>query len=406
MEKVSALKIKEFKFFLLTRLSMVLATQMQAVIVGWQVYEITKDPFSLGLIGLAEAIPSILISLYAGHVVDRNDRKKIIFWASLGMIFCSVSLLFISTNISSLLADNRLVLIYSVIFLSGIARGYLSPANFAFLAQIVPREIYPNAISWNTSNWQFGMVVGPALGGLIYGFAGVTAAYAVDALLTFASIGFLMMIKSKPVPDFNEEESLKDSLTAGVKFVFKNKIILGAISLDLFAVLFGGAVAILPIYAGEILLVGPEGLGALRAAPAVGAVMMAIYMTRRPLTKNAGRNLLVTVFLFGLSMMIFGISKSFYLSLFALALSGAFDAVSVVIRSLIIQLKTPDNMKGRVSSVDSIFVGSSNEIGAFESGLMAKLMGTVPSVVFNSVMTLIVVVVIAAGSPKLRKLKL
>lgn len=406
MEKVSALKIKEFKFFLLTRLSMVLATQMQAVIVGWQVYEITKDPFSLGLIGLAEAIPSILISLYAGHVVDRNDRKKIIFWASLGMIFCSVSLLFISTNISSLLADNRLVLIYSVIFMSGIARGYLSPANFAFLAQIVPREMYPNAISWNTSNWQFGMVVGPALGGLIYGFAGVTTAYAVDALLTLASIGFLMMVKSKPLPDFNEEESLKDSLTAGVKFVFKNKIILGAISLDLFAVLFGGAVAILPIYAGEILLVGPEGLGALRAAPAVGAVMMAIYMTRRPLTKNAGRNLLITVFLFGLSMMIFGISKSFYLSLFALALSGAFDAVSVVIRSLIIQLKTPDNMKGRVSSVDSIFVGSSNEIGAFESGLMAKLMGTVPSVVFNSVMTLIVVVAIAAGSPKLRKLKL
>jgi MFS family permease len=406
MEKVSALKIKEFKFFLLTRLSMVLATQMQAVIVGWQVYEITKDPFSLGLIGLAEAIPSILISLYAGHVVDRNDRKKIIFWASFGMIFCSVSLLFISTNISSLLADNRLVLIYCVIFISGIARGYLSPANFAFLAQIVPREMYPNAISWNTSNWQFGMVVGPALGGLIYGFAGVTTAYAVDVLLTLVSIGFLLMIKSKPVPQFSEEESLKESLTAGVKFVFKNKIILGAISLDLFAVLFGGAVAILPIYAGEILLVGPEGLGALRAAPAVGAVIMAIYMTRRPLTKNAGRNLLVTVFLFGLSMMLFGISKSFYLSLFALALSGAFDAVSVVIRSLIIQLKTPDNMKGRVSSVDSIFVGSSNEIGAFESGLMAKMMGTVPSVIFNSVMTLIVVVAIAAGSPKLRKLKL
>lgn len=385
---------------------MVLATQMQAVIVGWQVYEITKDPFSLGLIGLAEAIPSILISLYAGHVVDRNDRKKILFWGSLGMMFCSISLLFISTNIDSLVADNKLVLIYSVIFISRIARGYLSPANFAFLAQIVPREMYPNAISWNTSNWQFGMVAGPALGGLIYGFAGVAAAYTVDAALTLVSVCFLLMIKRKPVPKYDEEESLKESLTAGIKFVFKNKIILGAISLDLFAVLFGGAVAILPIYAGEILLVGPEGLGALRAAPAVGAVIMAVYTTRFPLTRNAGRNLLVTVFLFGLSMMLFGISKSFYLSLFALALSGAFDAVSVVIRSLIIQLKTPDNMKGRVSSVDSIFVGSSNEIGAFESGLMAKLMGTVPSVIFNSVMTIIVVVTIAASSPKLRKLKL
>jgi MFS family permease len=402
----SALKIREFKFYLLTRLSMVLATQMQAVIVGWQVYEITKDPFSLGLIGLAEAIPSILISLYAGHVVDRNDRKKIVFWASLGMIFCSISLLFISTNINSMLVDNRLVLIYSVIFISGIARGYLSPANFAFLSQVVPREMYPNAISWNTSNWQFASVIGPALGGLIYGFAGVIAAYAVDAALTLLSVCFLLMIKRKPLPEYDKEESLKSSLTAGVKFVFKNKVILGAISLDLFAVLFGGAVAILPIYAGEILLVGPEGLGALRAAPAIGAVMMGIYMTRYPVTHNAGRNLLITVFLFGLSMMVFGISKSFYLSLFALAFSGAFDAVSVVIRALIIQLKTPDNMKGRVSSVDSIFIGSSNEIGAFESGLMAKLMGTVPSVIFNSVMTLIVVITIAAGSPKLRKLKL
>lgn len=390
----------------MTRLSMVLATQMQAVIVGWQVYEITKDPFSLGLIGLAEAIPSILISLYAGHVVDRNDRKKILFWGSLGMIFCSISLLFISTNIDSLVSDNRLFLIYSVIFISGIARGYLSPANFAFLSQIVPREMYPNAISWNTSTWQFGSVVGPALGGLIYGFAGVITSYAVDASLTLVSVCFLLMIKRKPVPKYDEEESLKDSLTAGVKFVFRNKIILGAISLDLFAVLFGGAIAILPIYAGEILLVGPEGLGALRAAPAIGAVIMAVYMTRFPLTRNAGRNLIITVFLFGLSMMLFGISKSFYLSLFALALSGAFDAVSVVIRSLIIQLKTPDNMKGRVSSVDSIFVGSSNEIGAFESGLMAKLMGTVPSVVFNSVMTILVVITIAASSPKLRKLKL
>lgn len=390
----------------MTRLSMVLATQMQAVIVGWQVYEITKDPFSLGLIGLAEAIPSILISLYAGHVVDRNDRKKILFWGSLGMIFCSISLLFISTNIDSLVSDNRLILIYSVIFISGIARGYLSPANFAFLSQIVPREMYPNAISWNTSTWQFGSVVGPALGGLIYGFAGVITSYVVDASLTLVSVCFLLMIKRKPVPKYDEEESLKDSLMAGVKFVFRNKIILGAISLDLFAVLFGGAIAILPIYAGEILLVGPEGLGALRAAPAIGAVIMAVYMTKFPLTRNAGRNLIVTVFLFGLSMMLFGISKSFYLSLFALALSGAFDAVSVVIRSLIIQLKTPDNMKGRVSSVDSIFVGSSNEIGAFESGLMAKLMGTVPSVVFNSVMTIIVVITIAASSPKLRKLKL
>lgn len=385
---------------------MVLATQMQAVIVGWQIYDLTKDPLSLGLIGLAEAIPSLSISLYAGHVADRNDRKKIIFLASLVMLFCSISLLFISANVSSFVLTNKLYLIYGVIFISGIGRGFLSPANFAFLSQLIPREAYPKAISWNTTSWQFGMVVGPALGGLIYAAFGVTSSYAVDAGLTFTSILFFLTIKKKPLPVYNEEESLKESISTGVKFVFNNKFILSAITLDLFAVLFGGAVALLPIFASEILKVGADGLGFLRAAPAIGAVIMGLIMTKRPLTHNAGKNLLVTVFLFGLSILLFGISTNFYLSLFALGLSGAFDQVSVVIRALIMQLETPENMKGRVSSVDSIFIGSSNEIGAFESGLAAKLLGTVPSVIFGGCMTLIVVVLIALKYPKLRKLKL
>jgi MFS family permease len=385
---------------------MVLATQMQAVIVGWQIYDITKDPLSLGLIGLAEAIPSLSISLYAGHVADRNDRKKIIFLASLVMLFCSVSLLFVSANISTFVLSNKLYLIYAVIFISGIGRGFLSPANFAFLSQLIPRESYPKAISWNTTSWQFGMVVGPAWGGLIYAAFGVTASYGADVALTFVSILFFLTIKKKPLPVYNEEESLKESISSGVKFVFDNKFILSAITLDLFAVLFGGAVALLPVFAAEILKVGAEGLGYLRAAPAIGAVIMGLVMTKKPLTHNAGRNLLITVFLFGLSILLFGISTNFYLSLFALGLSGAFDQVSVVIRALIMQLETPENMKGRVSSVDSIFIGSSNEIGAFESGLAAKLLGTVPSVIFGGCMTLIVVVLIALKYPKLRKLKL
>ncbi len=404
--QVSPLKIKEFKFYLLSRLSMMLATQMQAVIVGWQVYEITKDPFSLGLIGLAEAIPSLSISLYAGHLVDRSDRKKIILFASGIMLLCSLSLLFISANISEVVLSNKLYLIYAVIFLSGIGRGFLGPANFAFLAQIIPRDLYPKAISWSTTNWQIGVVVGPAIGGLLYGFYGVVSSYTADVILTAISILLVFTIKKKDVPEFSKEESMKDSISAGVKFVFNNKFILSTITLDLFAVLFGGAVALLPVFAAEILKVGPEGLGYLRAAPAFGAVMMGLVMARKPLTHNAGRNLIITVIGFGLSIILFGISTNFYLSLFALGLTGAFDQVSVVIRALIVQLETPENLKGRVSSVESIFIGSSNEIGAFESGLAAKLLGTVPSVIFGGCMTLIVVVLVALKYPKLRKLKL
>lgn len=383
-----------------------LATQMQAVIVGWQIYEITKDPFSLGLIGLAEAIPSISVSLYAGHIVDRSDRKKIILFASVIMLICSVSLLTISANISPELISNKIYLIYGIIFLSGIGRGFLSPANFAFLAQLIPKELFPKAISWSTTNWQIGVVAGPAIGGLLYGYFGVVTSYAADVILTALSIFFILTIKKKPLPEFSEEESIRESISKGVKFVFNNKYILNTITLDLFAVLFGGAVALLPVFAAEILNVGPQGLGALRAAPAVGAVIIGLIMTRKPLTHNAGRNLIITVIGFGLSMILFGVSTNFYLSLFALGLSGAFDQVSVVIRALIVQLETPEHLKGRVSSVESIFIGSSNEIGAFESGLAAKLMGTVPSVIFGGCMTLVVVVLIALKYPKLRKLKL
>lgn len=379
---------------------------MQAVIVGWQIYEITKDPLSLGLIGLAEAIPSISVLFFSGHITDTNDRKKIVMASVFLMSFCSLLLLIVSSGSLDVNDSTTVYSIYGVIFLSGIGRGFSAPSFFAFVSQLVPKEVLPNAITWNTSTWQTGAVSGPAIGGLLYGFAGATVTYSTILAFWIAAIFLILPISRKPKPEVTDEQSLTEKLTAGLKFVFKKKVILGAISLDLFAVLFGGAVALLPIFAGEILNVGPQGLGALRAAPSVGAVIMAIFMTRRPLTGNAGRNLLIGVFGFGICIIIFGLSRNFFLSFAALLLSGAFDSVSVVIRATIIQLMTPDNMKGRVSAVNSIFIGSSNEIGAFESGVAAKLLGTVPSVLFGGAMTLLIVTFVTFVSPRLRKLRL
>ncbi len=402
----AALRFWEFRNFTIARLCITIAAQIQAVIVGWQIYEITKDPLSLGLIGLAEAIPSISVLLFAGHITDTNDRKKIVMASVFLMTFCSVMLLVISTDSVGLFTDHKVTAMYSAIFLSGIGRGFSAPSFFAFVSQLVPKEILPNAITWNTTTWQTGAVTGPAIGGLLYGFIGATNTYLTIVIFWIFAILLILPIKRKPKPEILESQSLKEKLTAGLKFVFERKIILGAISLDLFAVLFGGAVALLPIFAAEILFVGPQGLGILRAAPSIGAVIMAIYMTRHPFTKNAGRNLLISVFGFGICIIIFGLSKNFFLSLFILALSGGFDSVSVVIRATIIQLMTPDNMKGRVSAVNSIFIGSSNEIGSFESGVAAKLLGTVPSVIFGGIMTLLIVSFVTVISPRMRKLKL
>ncbi|MDQ3019561.1 MAG: MFS transporter [Bacteroidota bacterium] len=402
----AALRFWEFRNFTVARLCITIASQIQAVIVGWQIYEITKDPLSLGLIGLAEVIPSICVLLFAGHITDTNDRKKIVIASVFLMTFCSVLLLIISTDTVTLFSANKVIAMYSAIFISGIGRGFSAPSFFAFVSQLVPKETLPNAVTWNTTSWQTGAVSGPAIGGLLYGFIGPANTYVTILIFWIISIFLILPIRKKPVPEILGFQSLKERLTAGLKFVFERKIILGAISLDLFAVLFGGAVALLPIFAGEILFVGPQGLGVLRAAPSVGAVIMAIYMTRHPITKNTGRNLLVSIYGFGICIIIFGISKSFLLSLFMLGLSGAFDSVSVVIRSTIIQLMTPDNMKGRVSAVNSIFIGSSNEIGAFESGVAAKLLGTVPSVIFGGLMTLLIVTFVTVFSPRMRKLKL
>jgi MFS family permease len=403
----ASLRIKDFRLFIFARLCITLAIQIQATVVGWQVYDITNDPLSLGLIGLSEAIPAIAVSLYAGHVADIMERKKIILITISILLFCSLALLIFTTRPDQFFSTYGALPIYIVIFISGIARGFLSPANFAFMPQLVPRNLYTNAIVLNSTFWEAAAIGGPMIASIILYFfktSGITVSYIADAILVLASLIFYFSVSNKPIPSSTEEQSITEKISAGLKFVFHNQIVLSAISLDLFAVLFGGAVALLPVFAKDILHTGPAGLGILRLAPSIGAMLMAIYITHYPIKKNIGKKLLLCVAGFGFCMVGFGLSTNFWLSIFVLMLSGGFDSVSVIVRSTLIHTLTPENMKGRVSAVNSIFIGSSNEIGAFESGSVAKLMGVVRSVVFGGIMTLVVVAVTSLKAKKLVKL--
>ncbi len=398
----ASLRFKEFRYFIWAKLLLTLALQMQAVIVSWLVYEKTHDPLSLGIIGLAEAIPAISLSLYGGHIADRVSRKSILMWTTLLMFLGSGFLVLYVYNY----VGSSVWLAYFVIFIIGIARGFHYPAQSAFWAQLVPKDNYVNSSTWNSTVWQLGAVAGPALGGLCYGYFGAGISSIIVCGFIAICILYYYRISHKPIALFSQTETLKDSLLSGIRYVFKNNIFKAALSLDLFAVLFGGAVALLPMFADKILHVGPQGLGFLRAAPAVGAVIMALLMAHHPPRKNAGIKLLLCVAGFGLCMIAFALSHNFYLSFAILFFSGAFDNVSVVIRSTILQSFTPDEMRGRVASVNNIFVGSSNEIGAFESGFAAKLLGLVPSVIFGGAVTLLVVAITYKLSPSLRKLQL
>jgi MFS family permease len=400
-----ALRIREFLLFLNTRFFLTLGIQMQSVIVGWQIYEITKDEFALGMIGLAEAIPFIIVSLFSGHVADTVNRKLIILVSISLLIFSTSALLYFSLDSSTVISRYGTLPIYLVFCFIGVVRGFISAAFPAFMSQIVPRELYANSATWNSSIWHVGAVVGPAIAGIICAIS-FSAAYTANILFIILSIFSFIFIASKPIPMKEKKESLKESLAGGIKFVFNNELILGALSLDLFAVLFGGAVAMLPAFADKILFVGSMELGFLRAAPALGAIVTAIILAYKPVTKNAGRNLFLNVGLFGVATILFAVSTNYYLSLFFLFLTGAFDNVSVVIRHTILQLSTPDAMRGRVSAVNSIFIGSSNEIGAFESGVAANAMGLVRSVIFGGAITILVVAGTYRFSPKLRKLNL
>jgi MFS family permease len=400
----ASLRIPNFLWFIAGLLTMNLATQLQAVVVAWQVYALTRDPLSLGLIGLAEALPFIGFALPAGHVADRIHRLRTTRLALLALLGCSIALLSF-TVIPGVVHTGRVWPIYLVIALSGIARSFLQPARTALSAEVVPRELYPNAVTWRSSTWQLAAVLGPALGGLIYGFGNATAAYAVDVALMTLAILAVARIRHAPERLHQSDLSVWESLATGVRFVWHNSVVLGALTLDLFSVLFGGATALLPIFAAEILHVGPQGLGLLRAAPAAGAVAMSLVLAHRTPLRKAGRTLLINVALFGLAMIGFGLSRRFLLSLVFLAMSGMVDTVSVVVRSTLLQVLTPNHLLGRVSAVNAIFIGSSNEIGAFESGVAAKLVGTVPSVVLGGMATLGVVGITAWRVPELRKLR-
>ncbi len=399
----AALRIKEFLFFLNTRFFLTLAILMQSVIVSWQVYELTHSKLALGFICLAEAIPFIFVSLVSGHVADSVSRKRIIMISISLLILSTSALLYFSLESSSILKNYGVLPIYLVFGFIGIVRGFISAAFPAFMSQIVPREHYGNSATWNSSIWHVGAVVGPAIAGIVCAINFQTA-YTINLLFIILSIFSFSFIASKPLPVKTKKETLGQSLGGGIKFVFSNQLILGALSLDLFAVLFGGAVAMLPVFANDILDVGSTELGFLRSAPALGAIFTAIILAYKPITKNAGRNLFINVALFGVATIFFAVSTNYYLSLFFLFLTGAFDNVSVVIRHTILQLATPDEMRGRVSAVNSIFIGSSNEIGGIESALTAVAMGLVRSVIFGGIMTILIVAGTYQLAPKLRKL--
>ncbi|MBL0954664.1 MFS transporter [Leptospira levettii] len=397
---------KDFRFFIVARFFMVLAINIQATIVGWQVYELTGSVLDLGLVGLFEAIPSILVSLYAGHLADLRDRRNIIVVCLFFLLVCSLTLFAFTGPLFYLLETYKAYPIFLVILVSGIARGFISPAIFSFVTQLVPREHYPHSAAWMGTSFQAGAVIGPALGGIVYGSFGIHWAYGLDSICIGLPFLLFFWIKKRSLPESKVKEPLKDSLLKGLKFVLKNEIMLGAMALDMFAVLFGGAVALLPVFAKDILFVGSEGLGYLRAAPSFGALIMAYYLTYKPPLEKSGKVLLSCVFGFGICMLVFGLSHSFYLSLFALFLSGVFDSVSVVVRSTIMQTMTPEDMRGRVSAINKVFIGSSNEIGAFESGISAKFLGTVGSVVFGATMTVLIVMFTYRMAPKLKELEL
>jgi MFS family permease len=399
----AALRHREFRWFIVSLFAMVVASQLQAVVVGWQVYRITHDPLSLGLIGLAEAMPFIAVALPAGYLADRRDRRAISVACLFVLACCSAALLAFSLS-PGLFARVGVGPIYATIFVSGVARGILQPSRQALSAEIIPRSVYQNAIAWRSSTWQTASVIGPAIGGLLYGFAGPVTSYGVAMVLMLFALGGFLMVRYAPTPRSLESQSMFAELLTGLRFVWSEHAILAALSLDLFSVFLGGAEALLPVFASEILKVGPQGLGLLRAAPAAGAVTMGIFLAHRPPFRRAGRTMLVAVAVFALAIVGFGLSRHYYLSLALLALSGMADNVSVVIRSTLIQLLTPPQMLGRVSAVNSIFIGSSNELGAFESGVAARLFGAVPAVVLGGSAALAVVGLTARLVPRLRTL--
>lgn len=395
----AAWRYSNYRLFAIARNLLTLGSEMQSVAIGWELYERTSSALILGGVGLVQVIPVILLTLPAGHVADRWNRQRTVFLTDLMQALCSFSLAVLSYTHGSIF------LIYTSLLLGGVARAFNNPASDALLPQLIPLEVFSNAATWNSSASQLAAVLGPAIGGwMIAVQKSATRIYVIDGALILICTGLIAAIHyNKTVRLSTQTPSLK-TLVAGMNFVWHKKVIFAAIALDMFAVLLGGATALLPIFAKDILLVGPTGLGWLRAAPAIGALLMAVTLAHLPPMKRAGIALIWSVIGFGAVTIIFGLSRSFELSLVMLALSGAFDNVSVVIRHTLVQVRTPDELRGRVSAVNSVFIGTSNELGSFESGLAAALFGPTLAVVGGGIGTIIVVLVIALLLPELRRL--
>lgn len=392
-----AFQYPDFRLFQSARLSITLAQAMQSVAVGWQVYDITKRPLDLGLVGLAQFLPGILLFLVSGHTADRFDRRRVSLCCYLGYGVCWALLLDITLR-----HPRSIMSIYAVLVLLGVVRSFNGPADRALLPQIVPEEHFQNAVAWASIIAQFGRTVGPALGGVLYSaFAGPAVVYGLGVAASVYGAGAMLKVRSRS-KQRSRDVNLQ-TIIAGLRFIWQRKLIFGSISLDLFAVLLGGAVALLPVYAREILKTGPWGLGLLRSAPGIGAGAMALLMAYRPLRRKAGPIMLWCVAGFGLFTVIFGLSRSLALSMIALVLVGATDMVSVIVRATVVQIATPDEMRGRVNAVDMIFIGASNELGEFESGITAAWLGTVPAVVLGGIGTLVVTALWTWLFPEIRR---
>lgn len=397
-----ALQFPEFRAYVTGNTLFTIALLIQEVVLAYEIYKITHNPLALGLIGLAEAVPFISLVLFGGHFADNRDKKTIMQVTLSLIIASSLFLLYSSTQLHSANQDFHIYSIYAVIFIIGLSKGFFSPAASSLNPFLVPKEVFANAATWNSSFWQLGSILGPGVAGFLYAYAGLSGSLITVIALLLGVMVCIFQIENRPVPVKTvQHESIWQSLREGIAYVFKTKIILYSISLDLFSVLFGGVIAILPIFAEDILKVGAEGLGILRAAPSVGAVVTMITLVYFPPLKHAWRNLILAIAGFGVATLVFGLSTHFWLSVIALFFTGAFDSISVVIRQTVLRFYTPDEMRGRVSSVNGVFVSTSNELGAFESGVAAKIFGTVPSVLIGAGVTLVLVSLVAITSKEL-----
>lgn len=403
----AAMRIAEYRNLMMGRFLFIMGLRMMGTLVGWWIYELTNEPFAIGLIGLSEVIPAVSLSLYAGHVIDISEKRKLLLRGVALYFSCALLLLGLSTKFTFTQISTHWIAfsIYVIIFLTGIFRAFTGPTFGTMVASIVPKQILQNATTWNQGIWLSASVIGHACVGFLIAGIGNSGSLAIICLLVLVGFGFMYQLKPKPALNEPGEKKTLESVKEGLRFVFNTKEVLGALSLDLFAVLFGGAVAMIPVFAKDILKSGPIGFGWLNAASDIGSILVIIILTISPMRSGQGKKLLISVAGFGICIIVFALSKIFWISFAVLLLSGILDGISVVIRGTILQLKTPDHMRGRVMSVNSMFINSSNELGQFESGVAAKLLGVIPSVVFGGCMTLLVVAGTWIKAPSLRKME-